>query len=148
MNCKEFREKMFLHEEIGEDFFLHLEECNECRREFEDFLRIEEKLKERVFEEESGKEWSRVYKSVYNRLMYEKIKRRVFIFLLVSLEIILLSLIFFFVYRVGRFFLQDFLLLSFMLNSLFQILFQVNFYLFLFTLLLFIYQNGLHRKYK
>lgn len=41
MNCEEFREKMFLYPEVAEDFFLHLQSCEECKKEFDKFLQIE-----------------------------------------------------------------------------------------------------------
>ncbi len=148
MNCKDFREKMFLYSEVDEDFYLHLRECDDCRREFEEFLKVEERLEKKIFEEEINREWVRVYRSVYNRLGYENIKRKAFIFLLLFLEIVLFSLISFLGGRVLKIFLQDFSLLTLTLNSLIYVLSQFNFYLFLLALLLFIYKSRFHGIYK
>lgn len=148
MSCKDFREKMFLYPEVDEDFYLHLRECDECKKEFEEFLKIEERLKKKIFEEEISREWGRVYSRVYNRLKYENVKRKVLIFLLLFLEIVLFSLISFLGYRVLKIFLQDFSLLALTLNSLIYILSQFNLYIFLLALLLFIYESKLHGIHK
>uniref|UniRef100_A0A7C3PPP9 Zf-HC2 domain-containing protein n=1 Tax=Dictyoglomus thermophilum TaxID=14 RepID=A0A7C3PPP9_DICTH len=150
MNCQDFREKMFLYPEVDEEFFTHLRNCDECRREFEEFLEIEKKLKEKVNEEdEIVREWDRVYIKVINTLRYEKIKRQVYIFILLLLEVFIFSLVFIIGYRLVRFFIQNPSLFVLTLKSLFQIFSQFNFYLFVILLLVFIYQTTkLHGKYK
>lgn len=151
MNCEEFKEKLFLYPEVDDDFFLHLSECERCKREFEFFLGVEERLKEDPLEEEISEEWYSVYKEVYKNLRFESVKRKVIIFVLGLLEV-LFFIVFIIAlilgYRVMRVFLSDWSLLVLTLKSVIQILSSLNFYLFVFLLLFLLYQYSTHKKLK
>lgn len=150
MDCKEFKEKLFLYPEVENDFFLHLNECEECKKEFEFFLSIEENLKEDDLKEKISEEWFRIYKEVDRKLKFEALKRKIAIFVLGLLEVVL-SILFMIAlvlgYRVLRIFLSDFSLLVLTLKSVLQILSSLNFYLFVFLLVFLFYQYSVHKKF-
>lgn len=149
MNCEEFKEKMFLYPEVESDFFLHLDECEKCKKEFEFFLSIEERLKEDPLKEEISKEWYSVYKEVYKKLRFESVKRKAIIFVLGFLEILffVISIIVLLLgYRVLRVFLSDWSLLVLTLKSIIQILSSLNLLLFVLLLIFLLYQYSAHKK--
>ncbi|HOJ92895.1 MAG TPA: hypothetical protein PKW23_04500 [Dictyoglomaceae bacterium] len=125
MNCKEFRDKMFMYPEVEEEFFLHLNECEECKKEFSFYLNnIENRLSEKVLERESHKEWKDLYGEVLRKLESEKRKRNILLFGLISLEVILASWL---SYIFIKFIFSDFSLFLLTVKGLLEIAFNYSY---------------------
>ncbi|HOP95177.1 MAG TPA: hypothetical protein PL130_05365 [Dictyoglomaceae bacterium] len=125
MNCKEFREKMFMYPDVEEEFFLHLNECEECKKEFSFYLNnVENKLSEKVLEKEINKEWKDVHGEVLRKLEFEKRKRNILLFGLISLEVILASWL---SYIFIKFIFSDFSLFLLTVKGLLEIAFNYSY---------------------
>ncbi len=99
LDCKDFKEKIFLYPEIDENFFRHLEECSSCRKIFEDWIRMEEMLKIPVLEKEINQEWRIISKDIEKRINLEKYKRILLIFILIFFGALLTFIFFIFLFR-------------------------------------------------
>jgi hypothetical protein len=146
MNCEEFREKMFLYPEVDEDFFLHLQSCEECKKEFDKFLQIEKIIKDKIYEEEIRKEWERISFDIFKRLRLEVIKRKILTIFLIFLELIFSFLFIFVVYRFLKVFSFDFSFISLVFKGFLALISQLNFYLFLLTLILFVFYTEFNKR--
>jgi hypothetical protein len=98
VDCKEFREKLFLYPEVDDDFYNHLKTCSYCREEFYNLLRIEEKMKIPILQEEIDFEWERIQKNIYRKITFEKLKYIIFISILTFLGSFLSYIFFIFIY--------------------------------------------------
>ncbi len=74
LDCKDFKEKIFLYPDIDESLYKHLEECPSCRKVFEDWIKIEEILKIPVLEKEINQEWKIISKDIEKRINLERYK--------------------------------------------------------------------------
>jgi len=146
MNCEEFREKMFLYPEVDEDFFLHLQSCEECKKEFDKFLQIEKIIKDKICKEEIRKEWERISFDILKRLRLELIKRKILIIFLIFLELIFSFLFIFVVYRFLKVFSFDFSFISLVFKGFLALISQLNYYLFLLTLILFVFYTEFNKR--
>jgi hypothetical protein len=146
MNCEEFREKMFLYPEVDEDFFLHLQSCEECKKEFDKFLQIEKIIKDKIYKEEIRKEWERISFDILKRLRLELIKRKILIIFLIFLELIFSFLFIFVVYRFLKVFSFDFSFISLVFKGFLALISQLNYYLFLLTLILFVFYTEFNKR--
>jgi hypothetical protein len=146
MNCEEFREKMFLYPEVDEDFFLHLQSCEECKKEFDKFLQIEKIIKDKIYEEEIRKEWERISFDIFKRLRLEVIKRKILTIFLIFLELIFSFLFIFVVYRFLKVFSFDFSFISLVFKGFLALISQLNSYLFLLTLILFVFYTEFNKR--
>jgi hypothetical protein len=146
MNCEEFREKMFLYPEVDEDFFLHLQSCEECKKEFDKFLQIEKIIKDKIYKEEIRKEWERISYDIFKRLRLEVIKRKILTIFLIFLELIFSFLFIFVVYRFLKVFSFDFSFISLVFKGFLALISQLNSYLFLLTLILFVFYTEFNKR--
>jgi hypothetical protein len=146
MNCEEFREKMFLYPEVDEDFFLHLQSCEECKKEFDKFLQIEKIIKDKIYKEEIRKEWERISYDILKRLRLEVIKRKILTIFLIFLELIFSFLFIFVVYRFLKVFSFDFSFISLVFKGFLALISQLNSYLFLLTLILFVFYTEFNKR--
>jgi len=146
MNCEEFREKMFLYPEVDEDFFLHLQSCEECKKEFDKFLQIEKIIKDKIYKEEIRKEWERISYDILKRLRLEVIKRKILTIFLIFLELIFFFLFIFVVYRFLKVFSFDFSFISLVFKGFLALISQLNSYLFLLTLILFVFYTEFNKR--
>jgi hypothetical protein len=146
MNCEEFREKMFLYPEVDEDFFLHLQSCEECKKEFDKFLQIEKIIKDKIYEEEIRKEWERISFDIFKRLRLEVIKRKILTIFLIFLELIFSFLFIFVVYIFLKVFSFDFSFISLVFKGFLALISQLNSYLFLLTLILFVFYTEFNKR--
>jgi len=146
MNCEEFREKMFLYPEVDEDFFLHLQSCEECKKEFDKFLQIEKIIKDKIYKEEIRKEWERISFDILKRLRLELIKRKILTIFLIFLELIFSFLFIFVVYRFLKVFSFDFSFISLVFKGFLALISQLNSYLFLLTLILFVFYTEFNKR--
>lgn len=146
MNCEEFREKMFLYPEVDEDFFLHLQSCEECKKEFDKFLQIEKIIKDKIYKEEIRKEWERISFDILKRLRLEVIKRKILTIFLIFLELIFSFLFIFVVYRFLKVFSFDFSFISLVFKGFLDLISQLNSYLFLLTLILFVFYTEFNKR--
>jgi hypothetical protein len=146
MNCEEFREKMFLYPEVDEDFFLHLQSCEECKKEFDKFLQIEKIIKDKIYKEEIRKEWERISYDILKRLRLELIKRKILTIFLIFLELIFSFLFIFVVYRFLKVFSFDFSFISLVFKGFLALISQLNSYLFLLTLILFVFYTEFNKR--
>lgn len=99
LECKDFKEKIFLYPEVDENFYRHLEECSSCRKIFEDWISIEEMLKIPVLEKEISQEWRIISKDIEKRINLENYKRILLIFILTFLGTLLTFIFFIFLFR-------------------------------------------------
>ncbi len=146
MNCEEFREKMFLYPEVDEDFFLHLQSCEECKKEFDKFLQMEKIIKDKIYKEEIRKEWERISYDILKRLRLEVIKRKILTIFLIFLELIFSFLFIFVVYRFLKVFSFDFSFISLVFKGFLALISQLNSYLFLLTLILFVFYTEFNKR--
>jgi hypothetical protein len=146
MNFEEFREKMFLYPEVDEDFFLHLQSCEECKKEFDKFLQIEKIIKDKIYKEEIRKEWERISFDIFKRLRLELIKRKILTIFLIFLELIFSFLFIFVVYRFLKVFSFDFSFISLVFKGCLALISQLNSYLFLLTLILFVFYTEFNKR--
>lgn len=82
LNCKDFREKLFLYPEVDEEFYNHLSTCPLCKEEFENWIKIEERFRVPVFQEEIDLEWIKISKEIDRKITLERYKRAMFIVIL------------------------------------------------------------------
>ncbi len=146
MNCEEFREKMFLYPDVDGDFFLHLQSCEECKKEFDKFLQVEKIISEKVYEAGIREEWERVSLDILKRLRLEAVKRKILIIFLIFLELIFFFLFIFVIYRFLKVFSFNFSFIYLIFKGLLVLISQMNFYLFLLTLILFIFYTEFKKR--
>lgn len=99
LECKDFKEKIFLYPEVDENFYRHLEECSSCRKIFEDWISIEEMLKIPVLEKEISQEWRIISKDIEKRINLENYKRILLVFILTFWGTLLTFIFFIFLFR-------------------------------------------------
>jgi len=137
---------MFLYPEVDEDFFLHLQSCEECKKEFDKFLQMEKIIKDKIYKEEIRKEWERISYDILKRLRLEVIKRKILTIFLIFLELIFSFLFIFVVYRFLKVFSFDFSFISLVFKGFLALISQLNSYLFLLTLILFVFYTEFNKR--
>lgn len=99
LDCKEFRERIFIYPEIDYDFYIHLTKCPSCKDYFEEWMKIEETLRNPILEKEIDLEWESISKNIERRINWEKYQKIFLISILSLIGVLFSFLIFVFIFR-------------------------------------------------
>ncbi|MCX7942620.1 MAG: hypothetical protein N2516_05950 [Dictyoglomaceae bacterium] len=99
LDCKDFKEKMFLYPEVDKEFYKHFEACAPCKNSFEEWIKIEEMLKSPMLKREIELEWKIISKNIERRINLERYKKVIFIGVLTLIGILTSFIFFIFLFR-------------------------------------------------